>query len=337
VGNVNVLLLTEDQVVSLLSMKEVVEVCEKTFRGMGEGTVVNPTKVNLDLGTDGKWPGYNANMNAMPAYIGWQNIAGIKWIGGWYDNPSVGLPFLSAMILLVEPKTGKFLAVMEGNRITDMRTGAQSAVAMRHFTDKRSLVLGLYGAGVQGRTQTSAFAEIFYITELRVYDIVPEAAERFAKDIETQHSDKVGKVVICSEPRRAAEGCDAVIAVSHGKDKYIRNEWIKPGAVVFPMGSNTEASDELILAVDKIIVDHVGQTLHRGALKDLADQGRLGVENIYATIGEVVAGKKKGLENDRQRILCVPIGTGAMDISCAAVVYNKALERKTGTEFIFIK
>jgi ornithine cyclodeaminase/alanine dehydrogenase len=179
---------------------------------------------------------------------------------------------------------------------------------------------------VQGRTQTAAFAEIFHIAELRVYDIVPEAAERFAKDVEGQYADKVEKVVICSEPRGAAEGCDAVVAVSHGKDKYIRNEWIKPGAVVFPMGSNTEASDELILATDKIIVDHVGQTLHRGALKDLVDRGKLREENIYATIGEVVAGKKEGLENDRQRILCVPIGTGAMDIACAAVVYNKAIE-----------
>jgi ornithine cyclodeaminase/alanine dehydrogenase len=337
VSNASVLLLTEDQVASSISMGEVVEVCEKTFRGMGEGKVVNPTKVTLDLGIDGQWPGYNASMNAMPAYIGWQDIAGIKWIGGWYDNPSLGLPYLSAMILLVDPKTGRFLAAMEGKRITDMRTGAQSAVAMKHFTDKRSVVLGLYGAGAQGRTQTAAFAEIFRITELHVYDIVPEAAERFSKDIEARHADKVDKVLVCSEPREAAEGCDVIIAVSHGRNKYIRNEWVKPGAVVFPMGSNTEASDELILAADKIIVDHVGQTLHRGALKDLAEQGRLREENIYATIGEVVAGKKKGLENDSQRIICVPIGTGAMDISCAALVYNKALEKKTGTEFAFVK
>jgi len=172
------LLLSEDQVRSLLSIKEVIGVCEKTFEGMGTDRVVNPTKVTLDLGIGGKWPGFNASMNAMPAYVGWQNIAGIKWIGGWFDNPSKGLPFLSAMMLLLEAETGRFIAAMEGNYITDLRTGAQSAVAYKHLSDKRNIVMGLYGAGVQGRTQTAAFSEVCTIEELRVYDINPEAAKK---------------------------------------------------------------------------------------------------------------------------------------------------------------
>ena len=69
-----VLLLGEDQVRSLISMKDVIDACEKTFLGMGTERVVNPTKVTLDLGIGGKWPGFNASMNAMPAYIGWQKI-----------------------------------------------------------------------------------------------------------------------------------------------------------------------------------------------------------------------------------------------------------------------
>ncbi|MDR1884823.1 MAG: ornithine cyclodeaminase family protein [Synergistaceae bacterium] len=332
-----VLLLSEEQVCSLITMKEVVDACERTFKGMGEERVVNPTKVTLDLGIDGKWPGFNASMNAMPAYIGWQEIGGIKWIGGWYDNPASGLPFLSAMILLIEGKTGRFLAAMEGNHVTNLRTGAQSAVAMKYLTDKRELVMGLYGAGVQGRTQTAAFAEIFRITDLRVYDINRESAEKFKAEMEAQHSGKIGKITVCGEPKGASDGCDVIVSVSHGKDKHIKNEWVKPGAVVFPMGSNTEASDELLTSVDKIIVDHIGQTLHRGALRDVASQGKIGPGDIYATIGEVVAGKKKGLENDRQRIVCVPIGTGAMDISTAAVIYKKALEKGIGTEFEFTK
>lgn len=331
-----VLLLSEEHVRSLISMKEVVEVCEKTFKGMGEGKVVNPTKVSLDLGLASRWPGFQASMNAMPAYIGWQEIAGIKWIGGWYENPSFGLPFLSAMILLVNPENGTFLAAMEGSHITDLRTGAQAAVAMKHMSKSRSIVMGLYGAGMQGRTQTAAFAEIFQINELRVYDTNKAAAEQFKSEIEKRFAGKIEKITVCVAPQGAAEGCDVVVAVSHGNDKYIKNEWIKPGAVVFPMGSNTEASDELLLNADKIIVDHIGQTLHRGALKDLVDQGKLGEQNIYATIGEVVAGKKTGLDDKKQRVVCVPIGTGAMDVSTAAVVYRKAIEQGIGSEFAFV-
>lgn len=326
------ILLSEDQVRSLITMKDVVDACEKTFMGMGTDKVVNPTKVNLDLGIEGKWPGFNGSMNAMPAYIGWQNIAGIKWIGGWYDNPSKNLPFLSAMILLAEAETGRFLAAMEGKFITDMRTGAQAAVAYKNFSGKKEITMGLYGAGVQGRTQAAAFAEVCSVKELKVFDINPEAAEKFKAEMNALLPDKI---TICRTQEEASVGSDVVVSVSHGKDKFIKNEWIKPGAAVFPMGSNTEASDELLTGVDKIIVDHIGQTLHRGALSDVVDRGLLGEKDIYATIGEVVAGKKKGFESPDQRIVCVPIGTGAMDITTAAVVYQRAKEKGLGTEFAF--
>lgn len=326
------LLLSEDQVRSLLSIKEVIGVCEKTFEGMGTDRVVNPTKVTLDLGIGGKWPGFNASMNAMPAYVGWQNIAGIKWIGGWFDNPSKGLPFLSAMMLLLEAETGRFIAAMEGNYITDLRTGAQSAVAYKHLSDKRNIVMGLYGAGVQGRTQTAAFSEVCTIEELRVYDINPEAAKKFKTDMENLLP---GKIKICSDPKDAAVGSDVIVSVSHGSDKFIKNEWVKPGAAVFPMGSGTEAADDLLVSADKIIVDHIGQTLHRGALKDVAEKNLISEKNIYATIGEVVAGKKKGFEKPEQRIICIPIGTGAMDVASAFLVYEKARKQGIGTEFFF--
>lgn len=326
------LLLSEDQVRSLITMEEVICVCEKTFEGMGNGHIVNPTKVTLDLGIGGKWPGFNASMNAMPAYVGWQNVAGIKWIGGWFDNPSKGLPFLSAMMLLIEPETGRFIAAMEGNHITDLRTGAQSAVAYKHMSEKRNIVMGLYGAGVQGRTQATAFAEICAIEELHVYDINLEAAQKFKFDMENLLP---GRIIICETPKDAAIGCDVIVSVSHGSNKFIKNEWIKFGAAVFPMGSGTEASDELLMGADKIIVDHIGQTMHRGALKDVVEKKLISEDHIFGTIGEVVAGKKRGFEKPEQRIVCVPIGTGAMDVASAYLVYEKAREKKIGTEFSF--
>ena len=69
-------LLSQQDIQSVLTMKDVVEIVEKTFKGMGEGTVVNPTKVGLDLGEVAPWPPYKGFMNAMPAYVGWLDIAG---------------------------------------------------------------------------------------------------------------------------------------------------------------------------------------------------------------------------------------------------------------------
>ncbi|OGB92010.1 MAG: alanine dehydrogenase [candidate division NC10 bacterium RBG_16_65_8] len=325
-------LLNQQDIQQVVTMKDVVEIVEETFKGMGEGTVVNPTKVGLDLGESAAWPPYKGFMNAMPAYVGWLDSAGIKWAGGFLDNQKIGLPYISSMILLIDPKTGQFRAAMEGALITNLRTGAQSAVALKYFHPKKDLRLGLYGAGAQGRTQTRAMAEVFQIETLTVYDIRREAAEKFAAEM---RSVVPGRIVIADSPQQAADG-DAVICVTQSKDKFVKESWVKPGTALFPMGSYQECEDACILKADKIIVDHIGQCLHRGALKELNEAGKITEKQIYATIGEVVAGKKPARSAATERILCIPIGTGAMDIAVATVAYRRAVDKGLGRTFAFL-
>ncbi len=325
-------LLSKSDIEQVITEKDVVEIVEKTYKGYGEGKVINPTKVSLDLGETAQWPPYQAYMNAMPAYVGWLDSAGLKWAGGFFSNIKQGLPYISAMILLINPRNGQFRVAMEGAHITNMRTGAQSAVALKYLTDKKSIRIGLYGAGMQGHYQTMAISELFNIEELKVYDIKREASEKFARDMK----DRVtGNIIIVDSPEEAADG-DAVICVTQSKDKFVKNSWVKPGTVVLALGSFQECEDAFILAADKIIVDHIGQTLHRGALKELNAKGEITEKNIYATIGEIVAGKKKGRTSDSERILCVPIGTGALDVAVATVAYQRALEKGLGSKFTFI-
>lgn len=326
-------LLCQEEIKKLISMKDVIDAVEKTFRGMGEETVVNPTKVGLDLGETAAFPPYEGFMNAMPAYVGWLDSAGIKWAGGFLGaRKKMGLPYITSLILLIDPKIGNFRAVMDGAHITNLRTGAQTAVALKHLYPKKNLRLGLYGAGMQGHTQTMAIAELFHIDEVCVYDLFPEASRKYAQDMK----DTVqGKIVIAETPEEAADA-DVVVCVTQSKDKYVKDSWIKPGAILFPMGSYQECEDAFILNADKIIVDHVGQCLHRGALKELNEAGRITEKNIYATIGEVVAGNKKGRESQTERILCIPIGTGAMDIAVATVALKRAEEKGIGGSYEFV-
>jgi ornithine cyclodeaminase/alanine dehydrogenase len=325
-------LLSQQDIQQVVTMKDVVEIVEKTFKGMGEGTVINPTKVGLDLGESAAWPPYKGFMNAMPAYVGWLDSAGIKWAGGFLDNQKIGLPYISSMILLIDPKTGQFRAAMDGALITNLRTGAQSAVALKYLHPKKSLRLGLYGAGAQGRTQTRAMAEVFQIETLTVYDIRREAAEKFAAEM---RAVVPGKIVIADSSQQAADG-DAVICVTQSKDKFVKEAWVKPGTTLFPMGSYQECEDACILKADKIVVDHIGQCLHRGALKELNEAGKITEKQIYATIGEVVAGKKPARSSATERILCIPIGTGAMDIAVATVACQRAVAKGLGRTFAFV-
>ena len=327
----NTLLLNRAEIEQVISMRDVVEIVENTFRGLGDGTVVNPTKAALDLGEGSSWPAYKGFMNAMPAYVGWLDSAGLKWVGGFRDNLTRGLPFITAMTLLIDPRTGQFLSIMDGALITNLRTGAQAAVPLRRLHGGDRIRIGLYGAGAQGRTATRAIAEVFHIDSLKVYDVRPEAAEQFAREIAPVVQ---GGISVVESPEDAADS-DAIVCVTTSREKFLRDAWIKPGTTVLALGSYQECEDAFVVRADKIFVDHMEQCLHRGALRDAVAAGSITPRQISATIGEVVAGKKPGRTSPAERILCVPLGTGAMDIAVAAVAYRRALERGLGRGFAF--
>ena len=329
---VETLLLSKKDIEELLTMEEVIEVTEKTYRGFGEGKVVNPAKLGLDLGESGKWPNYNAFMNAMPAYIGWLDTAGLKWAGGFWDNVKRGLPSISAMILLIDPKTGIFKAVMEGAYITALRTAAQTAVGVKYLARKDSKIVGIYGAGTQGRFQALALSNVMKIDQLKIYDVRKEAIEKYVEDI----SDKISAVIVPARTPEEAADADIIVTVTTSKTPFLRSEWIKEGTLIAALGSYQELYDNTIKKADKIVVDHIQQCLHRGALKALVEKGELNENDIYATIGEIVAGKKVGRVSDNEIILYIPIGTGALDVTVATIAYEKAQKKGMGQKFEFV-
>ncbi|MDL2263613.1 ornithine cyclodeaminase family protein [Synergistaceae bacterium OttesenSCG-928-I11] len=327
-----VTLINADEVKKLLTMKDTVEACELAFTDWGNGVAICPTKITLELGEDADWPTYKNGLNAMPAYIHSQKSAGIKCVGGSLNNPANGLPYIIALILLFDPATGIFRCIMDGEQITNYRTGAQAAVAAKYLVNEKSFDMGLYGAGAQGRTQLLAFSEVFDIRKVKVYDVNPEAAKKYAAEM----SKATGiEIVVMEKPEDVCRDVTIVVSVTHGRDKFIKNEWIKPGQIVFPMGSFTECDDALLLGADRVIVDSIGQTMHRGSLKSVVDQGKFTEDMITATIGEVVTGKKGGHIKPTERIVCIPIGTGAMDVAVATAVFEKAKKQGIGAPFVF--
>ncbi len=326
-------LLSQSDIEQVLTMKDVVETVDRTFQDFGEGKTINPPKVGLDLGETADFPPYDGFMNAMPAYVGWKDSAGLKWAGGLLgERKKQGLPYITSLILLMDPQVGNFRAVMDGALITNWRTGAQTAVALKYLHRDKSIRLGLYGAGMQGHTQTMAISEYFEIVEINVYDINRPSAEAFAENMKEYVT---GNINITDTPEEAARA-EAIICVTQSKEKFVKNSWIKPGSILFPMGSYQECENEFILSADKIIVDHIEQCLHRGALKELADTGKIDEKDIYATIGEIAVGKKSGKFSSEERILCIPIGTGAMDVAIATIVLERAKEQKLGGSFEFV-
>ena len=160
---------------------------------------------------------------------------------------------------------------------------------------------------------------------------MPAAAAKFKEDMK----DLVqGEIIVVDHPEKAAKA-DAVITVTPATQAFLKGEWLEKGTVYFAMGSYQECDDEAILGADKLICDHVGQCLHRGNLKALAEQGKITADSVYCTVGELAAGLKEVGDVSQQKLLVVPIGMGCLDVAVAGIAYRKAFSLGMGQTFAF--
>lgn len=302
-----------------LSTEDAIKGVESVFRAHGEGQVAMPAKITLDLRSFG----LPAWRNAMPGYIHPMGAAGIKWAGGYSENPAKhNLPYVMAMILLEDPATGYPLAVLDGMLITNMRTGAAAAVSAKLLGHSASRAAAFIGAGVQARYATDALVRTHGIDRISVYDISRDAAERYATYARERYDLDVR---IAESPESAVRDADLVITVTFADAPLVEGRWLRPGVVALSMGSYQEFDDEAVLSADKIVVDSWDQCAHRGELKRFTEAGRMVRDDIHAELGDVITGKKPGRDSDQERIFCVPIGLGTHDIALARLVYDRVV------------
>lgn len=326
------LLITQEEIQSVLDLPSVLDIVERTYRFHGEGKVVLPPKLTLDLGEGAPWPPYQAFMNTMPAYLGDVDVAGIKCVGGFRGNPAKGLPYITGTILLINPQNGMLIAVLEGAYITALRTGAASAVFAKFLARKDSSVLAIIGAGTQGRMHLRELSQVFNLTEVRVADIDAARQQEYCRSMASEVRVNIRAMQSHEE---AVRGADIVCTLTAATEPLVRKEWLKKGGLVIGGGSYQELEADVILKADKIVIDNWAQASHRGALAGLVEAGKLRHENIYADIFEIVAGRKAGRETDDEDIVGVPVGLGSLDIACAYEAYQRVAKQGAGTPFRF--
>lgn len=317
---VNIKLISKDDVKEKLTMKKTIELVEKVYTAHGNNHVVMPSKITLDLGESTDWPPYGGSYNAMPAYLGEDfDMAGIKWVWGFNDNFKKGIPYISGVIILNDPRTGEVLSIMDGGYITDIRTGAATGVSAKYLISKKAKNVGIIGAGVQGRMNLRAMNEVMNIEHVYISDIRKEASEKFAKEM----SEELGlKITAADCNKEACIESDVIITVTIANEALVMKEWLKKGCTVFSVGSFQELDEKIPLTADKLVVDNWGQNAHRGELVKLVKAGKITEKNIYAEIPEIIVEKKAGRENDDEIICASVIGMGSTDIGIASELFK---------------
>jgi ornithine cyclodeaminase/alanine dehydrogenase-like protein (mu-crystallin family) len=254
----------------------------------------------------------------MPAYIGPMDVAGIKVVGGYDGNKALGLPYIKANVLITDSKTGILRALISGDHINDLRTGAQPAVMARLLAAKTDVVT-IIGTGLQGYMSLLCMSKVLDMKEIRVCDISEAAMDRFI----ARFPDAPFRFVKCKSNEEGCRGSDVIITVTNANADLVEEPWVKPGALVMTMGSFRETSFDVVRKADRIAVDQVGQSLHRGNVKELAEMGEITADSFDIIVPDVLAGKMPGRTDPNHRIYAQIIGTGMLDVALAGVLLEK--------------
>jgi ornithine cyclodeaminase/alanine dehydrogenase len=316
---VELLYLSQREVIEVgITMKETLAIIEGVLTEHGLGYYQNPPKPGI-------YPLRDAFLHAMPAHLPRQRTGGIKWVSGFSGNLAHRLPNIMGLIVLNDMETGAPTAVLDGAYITAMRTAAVSGVAARHLARADAKTLGIVGAGIQGRYHLLSLGEALPRLEVaRIFDANREALDRLLAVMQEQVRFPLEAA---TSVRDVIEGAEvAVTATGYLDERIFRERWIQQGALALPVHTRGWER-ETPSRVDKYLVDDWQQF----------NQARGGTDGYYAPLpkpyaelGQVVAGRKKGRENDRERILNFNFGMAIHDVAMAAEVVARAKDRGLG-------
>ncbi len=322
-----VLVLSRQDLETVLTMKDTVDIVEEGFRQLNTNNVIMPQRPVVSVKE------HQGLFLVMPAYIsGDMNVFSNKIVTVYPNNPErYQLPTILASISLHDVKTGALISVMDGAFITAMRTGAVSGVASKYLARKDSKTVGVLGAGVQARTQLEAVCEVLNIQSAKAYDLDRERIQHFCQAMEEKLNIRMEP---CGKSESVVGGSDVVILATSSKTPVLDGNWLDDGTHINAIGSHTPTTrelDDVSVQRSKIVVD-----MKEAALSEAGDllipikNGALSPDDVYAELGELVTGKKKGRTSDREITLFKSVGLAVQDASAAFKAYNLAKDRGLG-------
>ena len=320
-------ILTRHDIENLISMPEVIAVMEEVFVALTEKDAHVPKRIVLNL--DGS---ENAVL-FMPGYLPKSGGVGTKVVSVFPSNAARGVPTISAQILLCSAETGEVSCILEGGSITALRTAATTAVATKHLARKDARHLGVFGAGVQARSQIEAHREVRNLDTINIYDLDRKKAEALQ-----QHFQIVcGPSCTCSiakSPDELLALSDIIITATTSQTPVFNGDSLRQGTHVNAIGSykpHVREVDDATIRRARIFVDS-----YEHALKESGDliiplrTGVIGEHDILGELGELVLGRKKGREHQNEITFFKSVGLSVQDIAVAQKVLEKAIRGNVG-------
>jgi alanine dehydrogenase len=324
-----ILLLTPREIRGLLTIDECIAAVEHAFRLHGEGKA-GPTAVVSMHAPHGGFHIKSGLLDLDRRYFA------AKVNGNFPENGDrFGLPTIQGVIILCDAENGRPLAIMDSREITSLRTGAATAVAAKHLARRDSRTVTVCGCGTQGRVQVKALACVCWLQTVFAYDQGEDQALRFAREIAQDLKITVRAV---TDLGAAARQSDVCVTCTTSRQPLLCSDDVAPGTFIAAVGADNPDKQELhpnLMAKSKIVADLVQQCATMGDLHHALEAGVVTRSDVYAELGEVVAGKKLGRESDEEIIIFDSTGMALQDVATAAFVYEKAERHGSGVRFSF--
>jgi ornithine cyclodeaminase len=317
-----VLVLSEHDVESLLTMAECIAVMEDALASLGRGEVHNPLRFPI------RAPGANGLLGLMPAYRGGATpYYGLKEVCVFPGNPARGLDTHLGAVLLHSGETGELLMMANASAITAIRTAAVSAVATKLLARRNAKTLAILGAGVQGRTHLEAIPLVREVAEIRIFSRTRPKAEELAR------RDPRARVVDWVE--EAVRSADLIVTATSSRDPVIKREWIADGAHINAVGSSIPSARELdgaTLAAGSLFVDRRESTVNEaGDYLFAVKEGAIGEGHIRGELGDILLGKTAGRNSEGEITIFKSLGLAVEDLASAVFLFEKGQREGRGT------
>jgi alanine dehydrogenase len=302
-----------------LTDDEILDAVEYGLVAAGRGQTAIEPRMHLRPGVA------DGHFNVLRGYVAPLGFAGVKVVGDFHGNYRHGLPSEMGLLALFDPETGAPRAVVDAAGLTDMRTGAVTALGAKYLGPERPRILGHIGARGTAYWNVRLLDHLFDFAEIRVHSRRPESREAFADRL----SADLGKPVTATPDWQSClEGADIQVEASRLTEPtpLFQTDWVRPGTLVIPYGTMSALPLDFTDRFDALVMDDLGQLDAGpfGALRPHINAGKISRESFYAEIGEIAAGVKPGRTRPEQTILFWHRGLATSDIALGAFMLEKA-------------
>ncbi|QIE55460.1 ectoine utilization protein EutC [Pikeienuella piscinae] len=323
-------ILTEEDLRRLVTLDmAAIDCVEAGFRALSGGEVVMPPILSMAI------EAHNGEVDVKTAYVPGIDSFAIKVSPGFFDNPKLGLPSTSGLMILFSALTGQIEALLLDNGyLTDIRTAAAGAVAARRLAREDASSAAVFGAGVQARLQVRALClvrpirrVVFWARDVaRAEAAARETAERLGIDARAE-----------AAPDVAAKGADVILTTTPATAPILMADWLTPGQHVTAMGSDQHTKNEIepacLVRADLYVPDRLNQTRALGELRTAIAAGLVDAGAGFAELGDIVAGEAPGRRAATQITIADLTGTGVQDTAIASFARQRADAAGAGVNF----